>query len=134
MNNHFVIDTSVYLTYAAYDKIYRLENAVTIYELVVFINEQLLDELQNNLPRVIAANDVSVKKVLNTIASFTVNKDVNAIFNANPDPKDNFLFDLALQTGSEVIVTQEKVLLGFTKSPVAIRDIKWFKETFPVPL
>lgn len=134
MNNHFVIDTSVYLTYAAYDKIYRLENAVTMYELVVYINEQLLDELQNNLPRVIAANDASIKKVLNTIASFTVNKDVNAIFNASPDPKDNFLFDLALQTDSEVIVTQEKVLLGFTKSPVAIRDIKWFKETFPVPL
>ncbi len=52
----------------------------------------------------------------------------------SPDPKDNFLFDLAIQTNSDVIVTKEKALLSFGNSPVAIHDIKWFKETFPVPL
>ncbi len=130
MKNHFVIDTSVYLTYASYDKIYRLENAVTMYELVVYINQQLLDELQSNLPKVIVAKDVSAKKLLDIISSFTVEVDVKPIFKESPDPKDNFLFDLALQTGSEVIVTQEKALLGFAKSPIPIRNIKWFKENF----
>ena len=98
------------------------------------MNQQLLDELLSNLPRVIVTKEVSAKKLLDIITRFTVDVSVEPIFNQSPDPKDNFLFDLALQTGSEVIVTQEKALLGFAKSPIPVRDIKWFKESFPVPL
>ena len=36
-----------------------------------------------------------------------------SIFQDSTDTKDNFLFDLALQTESEVIVTKEKALLNF---------------------
>ncbi|MFP5042565.1 hypothetical protein [Parasediminibacterium sp. JCM 36343] len=39
----------------------------------------------------------------------------------------------ASQPAGFVIVTKEKALLNFAVSPVAIHDIKWFKETFPVP-
>ena len=56
------------------------------------------------------------------------------LFKDSPDIKDNFLFDLAIQTHSEIIVTKEIALLNFTLSPVPIHDIKWFKETYPVPL
>ena len=54
--------------------------------------------------------------------------------NQSTDPKDNFLFDLALQTNSEIKITKEKELLNFNESTLAIRDIKWFKETYPVAL
>ena len=60
--------------------------------------------------------------------------EVKTVFNNSPDSKDNFLFDLALQTASEVIVTKEKALLNFAESPVLIHDIKWFKEKYPVAL
>ena len=55
-------------------------------------------------------------------------------FNRSPNPTDNFLFDLAIQTWSEVFVTKETAMVDFEESPVAIHNIKWFKETIPVPL
>lgn len=42
MKKKFVIDTSVYITYAAYNKIYRLVDAINRYNLEVFINDELI--------------------------------------------------------------------------------------------
>jgi uncharacterized protein len=56
------------------------------------------------------------------------------IFNKSPDPKDNFLFDLAIQTESEVIVSDERILSGFEETPVPVRSLGWFKDTFPIDI
>ena len=71
---------------------------------------------------------------MNAVRGYTIEFATVNSFTGNPDPKDNFLFDLAIQTGSEVIVTQEKALLGFKDSPVPIHNLKWVKENYPVPL
>ncbi len=134
MKHHFVIDSSVYLNYITYDKLYRLENTIVKYDLVFFVNDILLDELKNNIPRMLKFSSWTAIDILNKIKSFTTFVETVPIFQDSPDPKDNFLFDLALQTNSEVIVTKEKALLNFKDSPVALHDIKWFKEKFPVEL
>ena len=134
MKKKFVIDTSVYITYATYNKIYRLVNAINLYDLYVFINDELLIELENNIGECLMIKDVAPAIILTAIENATIYTVTQPRFAGSPDPKDNFLFDLALQTGSEVIVTQEKSLLAFTNSPVPIHNIKWFKENFPVPL
>jgi uncharacterized protein len=134
MKHHFVIDSSVYLNYITYDKLYRLESTIVIYDLVFYVNEILLDELKNNIPKMLKFSSWTADEVLRKINSFTTYVETVPIFSNSPDPKDNFLFDLALQTYSEVIVTKEKVLLNFIESPIAIHDIKWFKEKFPVEL
>ena len=129
-----MIDTSVYLTYAAYNKVYRLVSAIDEYDLQVFINDEILVELENNLAKCIRVADAQPRIIVEAIRKATIFKTTIFAFKGSPDPKDNFLFDLALQTGSEVIVTQEKALLGFKNSPVPIHDLKWFKENYPVPL
>jgi len=134
MKHHFVLDTSVYLTYASHIKIYRLENAIKLFGLVVFSSKFLLDELYKNIPKVLVSDELTPQEILNKIIRFTTLVPIIPRFSSSPDPKDNFLFDLALQTYSEVIVTKEKVLLNFIESPIAIHDIKWFKEKFPVEL
>ena len=134
MKHHFVLDTSVYLTYASHNKIYRLENAIKLFGLVVFSSKFLLDELYKNIPKVLVSDELTPQEILNKIIRFTTLVPIIPRFSNSPDPKDNFLFDLALQTNSEVIVTKEKVLLNFIESPIPIHDIKWFKEKFPVAL
>ena len=134
MKHHFVIDSSVYLNYITYDKVYRLQNTIVKYDLVFFVNDILLDELKNNIPKMLKFSTWTEDEVLRKIKSFTTFVETLPIFSNSPDPKDNFLFDLALQTNSEVIVTKEKLLLNFTESPIPIHDIKWFKERFPVAL
>ena len=134
MKHHFVIDSSVYLNYITYDKLYRLKNTIVKYDLVFFVNDILLDELKNNIPKLLKFSSWTADEVLNKIKSFTTFVETVSIFSNCPDAKDNFLFDIALQTKSELIVTKEIVLLNFTESPIPIHDIKWFKEMFPVGL
>ncbi len=109
-------------------------NAINLFDLFVFIDNELLVELENNIADCLMIKDVDPVIILKAIKAATLYTITQPGFVDSPDPKDNFLFDLALQTESEVIVTQEKSLLSFTGSPVAIHDIKWFKENFPVPL
>jgi uncharacterized protein len=102
--------------------------------LAVFANDKLLNELEKNLQLSLLNKANSADIVMQAIKAATIYVTTIPKFNFSPDPKDNFLFDIALQTKSEVIVTQEKALLNFDTSPVLIHDIKWFKETYPVPL
>lgn len=134
MNRKFVLDTSVILKYASYYKLYRLLNIVIKYKIVIFVNDTLIAELEKNLPKVLKYPTLPYERILNEILFLTTPVKTVELYNMCPDPKDNFLFDLAIQTGSEVIVSDEKILLGFTESPVPVKSLAWFKETFPIEL
>lgn len=133
-NGNLVIDTSVYITYARNGKFYRLYNAIAQYHLFIFVNDNLLAEFERNMAasKIYTAHELMVLR--SALKDITFRVETIPIFSQSPDAKDNFLFDLALQTDSAAIVTQEKALLGFKDSPVPVRDIKWFKETYPVAL
>lgn len=134
MTRKFILDSSVFLTYASYDKIYRIFDAVITYDLIIFTNEILIDELKINLPQILRIKTRTAEEIIDEIILMTTQVRTVPIFSLSPDPKDNFLFDLAIQTKSELIVTEEKALLAFKESPIKIHNIKWFKENFPVPL
>ena len=129
-----IIDSSVFINYGLYNKLYRIANAVAEYNLNVYANEALLAEVERNLGKANIRSKLEIFQSIIFIQSFVTMVEVENTFTNSPDPKDNFLFDLALQTNSEVIVTKEKALLNFKDSPVAIHDIQWFKETYPVEL
>ena len=134
MNRKFVLDTSVILKFTTHNKLYRLLNIVTTYNIVIFINDSLIAELERNLPKVIKSPVVPYNEIIEQILFLTTYVTTQQLFYDSPDPKDNFLFDLAIQTKSEVIVSDEKKLLDFKESPVLIKSLGWFKETFPVAL
>ena len=134
MKQHIVIDTSVFITYASYGKLYRLLDAVITYNLRVFVNMHLLSEFGKKLHKVSNKRNLNVSEEIKNIMEFAILVETTPLFQNSPDSKDNFLFDLALQTNSNLIITKEKELLGFADSPVTLQDIKWFKETYPVEL
>ena len=105
MKNHIIIDSCVYLSYARFKKLYRISYCVLDYGLQVYIDSNLFDELKKNLPKVLFLNGHNVKDALDEIEKFTTPVEIIPIFTKSPDSKDNFLFDLAIQTQSEVIVT-----------------------------
>ena len=114
MSRKLVLDSCVFLTYASYNKLYRLVNAIDTYNLEV--------------------KGITAKEILEPIYLFTIYTKTTQSFKNCPDPKDNFLFDIALQMGCEAIITIEKVLLNYVESPISVRDIVWFKQTFEVPV
>jgi predicted nucleic acid-binding protein len=76
---------------------------------------------------------LSVDDIVQFTRAFTIQVVTHAAYAMSPDPEDNFLFDIALQYKAAVMITDEKALLNFAASPVAIRSLKWFKENFPLP-
>ena len=44
-------------------------------------------------------------------SSLTILIETEALYQSSPDPKDNFLFDLAFKTNCEALVTGDKKLL-----------------------
>lgn len=133
---HLVIDTSVYINYTRHQKLYRLVDAILSYDLIVYISSDLIDELERNIPLTSAVElpQLVYDGYLHTIKSISILFEPVPEYADSPDPKDNFLWDLALQTDSEIIVTKENALLSFTNSPIPVHDIKWFKEMYPVSL
>jgi putative PIN family toxin of toxin-antitoxin system len=93
-----VIDTNIYLTYIRYNKLSRLINAIETYDLLVYINNELLEEINRNLPKVIKEiSEIIRSLIISTIASATVKIETVPSFSLSPDAKDNFLFDIVLQ-------------------------------------
>ncbi len=133
MKKALIVDTSVFLTYIRYNKLYRLIDAFTQYDIDVFVNQNLLNEIKRNINKNVEFI-IDTKEIIDYISDNCILVETVPTFTQSPDPKDNFLFDLAIQTNSEILVTQEKDLLAFKDSPVVIHDLKWFKETYPVPL
>lgn len=87
MSRKFVIDTSVYLSYASHGKIYRLLDAIVTYDLVVYVNQDLLNELYKNIPKVIRVEGVIADEVLNTLKLYTIEVATVKSFSSSPDPK-----------------------------------------------
>ncbi len=133
---HLVIDTRFILITPATKNFIASFDAILIYDLVVYISPYLIDELERNISLTSAVElpQFVYDGYLNTIKAICILFEPTSQYNDSPDPKDNFLWDLALQTNSEIIVTKETALLNFTNSPIPVHDIKWFKETYPVSL
>ncbi len=133
---NLVIDTSVYINYTRHQKLYRLINAIVTYDLIVYLSPELIAELERNIPLTSAVTlpQHVFDNYLLTIKNVCQLFEPVPQYSQSPDPKDNFLFDLALQTNSQLIITKEKDLLNFSNTPIPVHDIKWFKETYPVDL
>jgi putative PIN family toxin of toxin-antitoxin system len=129
-----VVDTNVFLIYAAYNKLYRLVNATNKYGLIILANTKLIDEFIANFPKVLRKEGLDLNVITSLFREIITEVEVQSVFSEAPDKKDNFLFDIALQHNASFILTEEKALLLFEDSPVPLRNIKWFKETYPVDL
>ena len=55
-----------------------------------------------------------------------------AVFGISPDPKDNYLLDLAIQNECVFMITDDSELLDFVLKPLPVYTSIWFLEKFPV--
>lgn len=87
MNKKFVLDTSVILKYTSHYKLYRLFNMVVKYNMVIFVNDMLIIELEKNLPKIIKSPPVSYQKIMEEILLLTTYIDTVQLFDKSPRPK-----------------------------------------------
>lgn len=69
--------------------------------------------------------------VISIIKRVAFNYVETAIYRLSPDPKDNYLFDLAIQNNCVFIITDDTELLHLRLKPIPIHSSNWFLKTFP---
>ncbi|MGN6492403.1 MAG: hypothetical protein ACTHLE_10450 [Agriterribacter sp.] len=71
-------------------------------------------------------------QVVNFIKSSVVVITEQVVYRISPDPKDNYLFALAIQTNSAYIISDDIALLTFQLQPIEVRSTNWFLKHFPI--
>jgi len=111
MGNRTVFDTNIWISYMISAKYDELESMLT--DNVHFLRSApSLAELQEVLSRKkFQKYKVDVDKTIAFYINLTEFCETKPLFNDCPDPKDNFLFDLAIQGKANYLVSGDKKVL-----------------------
>ncbi len=110
-----IIDTNIWISAFLKDP-FSIYELIIENELLVYSCKQLRDELQEVMSRKKFNAFFSKEDIENALIIFdelTYGVSLKSKFRGCPDPKDDFLFALALQTESEIIITGDAKLLSF---------------------
>ncbi|MGH2624149.1 MAG: putative toxin-antitoxin system toxin component, PIN family [Sphingobacterium sp.] len=128
----FVIDVNTLITIFITRKTDWLQTYVIQNALEIFIDNNLVEELARVLdyPKIkkwLPLNKRSYLTLVHSISTFVLAEgfDVQC-----PDPEDYYLYNLALYVNAKLLVSGEKALLEWQKSPVETISLSKFKELF----
>jgi hypothetical protein len=98
----------------------------------VFSCNELEEELEEVLSRDKFTKVLHFKPdfYLNFIRNLTTIISISTNFQECPDKKDNFLFDLAIQSQSDFLVTGDKLLLDLKVDNLKVVSFKQFRELY----
>lgn len=127
-----VIDAKIWIRYARSRNIAPLLNILISYNFLPVINNYLLSEIFNVLVENKWMHENDALKVVSFIQKIAFTDVERAVYALSPDPKDNFLFDLAVQNNCVFILTDDTKLLNVQLKPLPVYSSNWFQKKFPV--
>lgn len=127
-----IIDANVWVRFARYQNLQPLLTRFDFHYLLPVINNYLLSEVFDALVENKWMTEKVALKTILFIAKVSLNTAGSAVYRLSPDPKDNYLFDLAVQNNCAFIVSDDGELLSFTLQPVEVKSCNWFLKHFPV--
>lgn len=132
--NKIVFDANIWARFCRSDKIFPLTQRIQLYFIIPVLDNYLLSEIH----QVILKNEwleiEQADRLIGLINSLSLNlsKSIHSTCRISPDPKDNFLFDLAIQGNCSLIISDDAKLLQFPLKPVPVRTSNWFLKSFPL--
>ena len=127
-----IIDANVWIRFTRSKNILPLLDRFDAYNLVPVVNNYLLSEIFDALidnKWMTESRATSTVDYIRRISSVRVER---AVYRLSPDPKDNYLFDLAIQNNAAFIITDDTKLLSLSLKPRPIKSSSWFLRNFPV--
>ncbi len=125
-----VLDTNIWLRYILKSQLEKLTLLVLENDLTVYSSERFIAELEAVLSYPEIANRLTLpaSEYVYFHRNLAVVSPVQYAFRGCPDPKDDFLFDLAISANADYLVTEDKVLLGlgFVRNVKVISLIEFF--------
>lgn len=125
-----VIDANVWIKYARSKDIAPLLNRLIAYNLLPVANNYLLSEIFTAVVGNGWMTEKSATNLISFIRKIAFMTTENAVYRLSPDPKDNYLFDLAVQNTCVFIISDDGELARFTLKPVPVHTSGWFLKTF----
>jgi uncharacterized protein len=125
-----VINTNIWVSYFISQRFDDIANLIFDNNLVVYSSPDLIHELEDVLSRGKLKKQITLplERYISLHKNLTTVAETKKVFRGSPDVKDTFLFDLALQTKSKIIVTGDKKLLLFEVKNLEIISLSTFKE------
>ena len=127
-----IIDANIWIKYARAKDIAPLLNRLITYRLIPIVNNYLLSEIFDAIIENKWMHERGANMIIDFIMKIAVSDIETAVYAISPDPKDNYLFDLAVQNNCVFIISDDILLLNFTLSPVPVHSSNWFLKKFPI--
>lgn len=128
-----IIDANVWIKYARSKDIAPLITRMVHYNFLPVINNYLLSEVFNALIENKWMKEKKAHTLIEFIGKISLSVAEKAVFGISPDPKDNYLFDMAVQNNCTFLITDDSALIQFNLKPVPVHTSAWFLKTFSVP-
>ncbi|MES1225659.1 MAG: putative toxin-antitoxin system toxin component, PIN family [Bacteroidota bacterium] len=129
---NILIDANVWIKYARAKEISPLINRFVSYNFLPIANNYLLGEIFDALVENKWMDQKQATSVIAFIKKVTFFVTERAVYGISPDPKDNYLFDLAVQNNCVFIISDDTKLLHFKLKPIPVHSTSWFIKKFPL--
>lgn len=115
MRHKVILDTNVWVSYFINARAHYLINWILSNNIEVFTTNKLIDELKDVLyrPKFKKQFPFPVEEFINLHLSVCTRVKISSKYQGSPDNNDDFLFDLALKTDADFLITSDKLLLNF---------------------
>ncbi|MBK5272311.1 MAG: putative toxin-antitoxin system toxin component, PIN family [Bacteroidia bacterium] len=127
-----IIDANVWIKFARARNIAPLLDRLVTYQLLPVVNNYLLSEIFTVLIENKWMTNKRADDIITFIKKVALVLTERAVYRIGPDPKDNYLFDLAIQNNCVFIISDDSKLLQFKLKPVPVHTTNWFLKKFPV--
>lgn len=119
-----VIDATIWIKYARAKDIAPLLKRLIAYNLLPVANNYLLAEIFTAIVENKWMTEKNASSMIEFIRKVALMTTESAIYRLSPDPKDNYLFDLAVQNACVFIVSDDSQLLQFLFSCMYLFHLK----------
>jgi putative PIN family toxin of toxin-antitoxin system len=130
MKNKTVFDVNIWLSYFITGKTGKIMEMIKNNDVFFYRSEELMLELKDviNRPKFTKYFPNGTQEYILFVERFTELFLTQAIFDSCSDPKDNYLFDLAYQSYSDFLVSEDKKVLAVpVKQSLKLLSLPAFK-------
>ncbi len=115
-----VIDANIWIRYARSKDIAPLLDRLIAYNFIPIANNYLLSEIFTAVVGNRWMTEKSALAMIYFIRKVVLLTAENAVYRFAPDPKDNYLFDLAVQNNCLFIISDDTKLLQYALKPLPV--------------
>lgn len=127
-----IIDASVWVRLARSSFAGPIINRINLYGFLPVLNSYLLSEVHHALLKNNWATSKQADTFINYLKTTSLLVAEHSVYRLSPDPRDNYLFDLAIQHNCAFIISDDTEPLALPLKPVPVKSCNWFLKQFPV--